>query len=419
MNVNKNFIIIFPLIFLYIFHDFLFNYILNDTPLYYLVAWKDLLGLFFVGYIFLYFLQKISNGIYNKKYNLILFLIFMISVLTLFGIDDLLANGVSNYRFYFVNFIFFIFLALFITKHDRELIGFQTSVVWLGVVVMIYGFYQYFFYTQPEHFWYWEVFNNQGFEQKAWNAFRNGNPRISSFFTSSLDFALFIYLYSLLIFRLFVISVIEKHVILLVYFLFLSLSVITIFISTVRSAQIGLVSSFLLIGLYYFISKGLTRVYLSFLTFISLTFVTFYIISVYSSDLSALDRINEWINFFKLIPDNMLYGVGFGNVGLRGLYWFDSFWINFFLSFGLPFGMFIIVLISKWHVSFLKNGNLTIKNKANNVFYYISISTPIIFYLFVFQSFARTPALMLIFVPLFVFILNQNNKYFYMKIYEK
>ena len=392
------------LLILFFLHDYIFNYIFLDTAFVYLAAWKDVVSFVFVAYICL--LELSSKNVAGGRGSIVvlttLFLMIGISAL---GYKELAQNGLSNFRFYFVNAFLFLFFAFIIAKWEERFQYFKKIVVSIGLVILIYGLYQYFTHKVPDDFWYWSVFNARDLEQQEWNVFRDGKPRISSVYTSSLDFSLYVYVYSMFILRLAVIARRDKRRVAFFNYslLFLFCSVM-VYLATVRASQIALISSLILIVGFSKISAYSTRVLFSFFSFVFLTGATFaYIAFGYTDDLSVLGRLPQWIEFFDVIPANFIAGVGIGDVGPNGNYWFDSFWINVFFSFGAIVGVWVFLLMWKINFTILKRIELFNRDPVLSEYYYIYLCIPIIMYLFFFQSFSRTPALLLIFVPLLVF----------------
>lgn len=73
----------------------------------------------------------------------------------------------------------------------------KLRVIFSTLVVMTfisggYALYQYQTISDPEQFWYWPLLSEKGFTLETYNSMRDGNPRMSGFFTGTLEFSAFI-----------------------------------------------------------------------------------------------------------------------------------------------------------------------------------------------------------------------------------
>lgn len=394
-------------------HDFIFNSVFYDSILYYLAAWKDIAVLFFVGFIFLniskYFIHKRAiqvKSIFHIKLMLIFFFVALLSFSSLY-------ENISNFRFYFLLIFFPLLLSSLLCTTEASVKYFLFALIVSVVFIIIYALFQYLTIEKEEDFWYWNHFINLGYEQNKWDVFRDGEPRVSSVFTSSLDFSLF--LLSCLSFFIVTMYLAFKNAKFVRLFLSIFLIIGTIFsihISTVRSAMIGAVLMVMLFIVFLLFKKKTLLFTASLSAFLLPSIITFYYIATgHTDDLSALGRISQWLSFIEIIKDHMIFGLGISQVGIKGKYWFDSFWINYFLSFGLLFGLILLGFFLRLF-NYALNGLVAPKNNLElYTFLSLYLLTPVFFYLFIFQSFSRTPALYVFFTLFFVtYILSRKDK---------
>lgn len=384
--------------------DYLFNSILYSTILYYLAGWKDLFVFLFISLTGVAISKRIVQfGSVSVTDLFYIKLLFVFLLLVIISFSDFFHN-IANFRFYFLVIFFSLILSkLLYSRDDFKGGDLAYGLVISSILVISYAFYQSITISKPEDFWYWDHFVSLGFEQNEWDVFRDGKPRISSFFTSSLDFSL--YLLACLPFflgGLYFSSKSTNYFKVCLYILIILITLFAIFQSTVRSALIG-AALMIVLFLFFLVSKKRALLILvALLSFILSVSLTFYVIIFgYTDDLSALGRLTQWLDFFELIISKPIFGLGVSKIGIAGEYWFDSFWINYFLSFGLVLGLigvFFILSIYYKSLSFLCINKDSFQAYVLLPMY---LNVPVFFYLFIFQSFARSPSLYLFFLTLF------------------
>jgi len=409
---NEGLFIIFSMILLTV-HDYLFNKLLFDTPLYYLAGWKDFIVLVFLFYLLISIMYSgILFGKISRKDYFFFKLIILFILIALFGLISGTLNNLSNYRFYFLITFFSGIFALTLSKDIKTNSRyFELGLILSTLLMVFYGYFQYVTISIPNDFWYWDHFVDLGFQPNIWEVFREDRPRISSFFTSSLDYSLYLLVIFTILLSFTYLSFQEKKS--LKFFFYLTFLVVVfhcIYLSTVRSALIGSVGVLFLFLVYLTCRNKNTLAFFSISIFLGLSTSTFlYIVLGFTDELSALGRIPQWISFFELIKEHWIIGLGIAKIGPKGEYWSDSFWINYFLSFGIVLGFIIVAIFMKLYFVVIKELSFR-SDKLVIIFYLpIYIITPIFFYLFFFQSFTRTPAIYL-FVTLFYVVFYIKNR---------
>ena len=399
-------------------HDYLFNSLLFDTPLYYLAGWKDFIVLAFLFYLLISIMySSILFGKISRKDYLFFKLLILFILIALVGLISGTLNNLSNYRFYFlITFFSGTFSFVLSNNINTNSKYFELGLILSTLLIVFYGYFQYVTISIPNDFWYWDHFIDLGFDPNFWDVFREGRPRISSFFTSSLDYSLYLLVTFSILLSFAHLNYQEKKF--LKFFFYLTFLIVvfhSIYLSTVRSALIGSVGVLFLFLVYLACRNTKTLVFFSILIFLGLSTSTFlYIILGFTDELSALGRIPQWINFLQLIKEHWIIGLGIANIGPKGEYWFDSFWINYFLSFGIVLGFVIVAIFIKLYFIVIKKLSFR-SDKLVIIFYLpIYIITPIFFYLFFFQSFTRTPAIYL-FVILFYVVSYLENRQVYLQ----
>ncbi|MBX7275807.1 hypothetical protein K2E95_08615 [Pseudomonas sp. ERGC3:01] len=82
-------------------------------------------------------------------------------------------------------------VCLGLTLETKLRVIFSTLVV-MTFVSGAYALYQYQTISDAEQFWYWPLLSEKGFILEIYNSMRDGNPRMSGFFTGTLEFSAFI-----------------------------------------------------------------------------------------------------------------------------------------------------------------------------------------------------------------------------------
>lgn len=276
-----------------------------------------------------------------------------------------------------------------------------------------YAIYQYLTISDAGQFWYWPLLSEKGFELETYNSMREGNPRMSGFFTGTLEFNAFVLNTALFACCLLVQAIRKKtyNLNFLVYIAVAFFSTILIVYGSVRTAAIGMVSAiFFLLVLQLFKRRGS----ISFLGYSYLFLFTcsifIYLALGYTDDLSALDRVRQWSEVLGSLG-SMPLGLGFGAIGPGQAYWFDSFWLNLLSSSGY-IGLAIMIGLMCFYSKVvgvaqrLRLGNSAFMAGAAD---YLIISYPFFLSSFFFQSYTNSVVLYLF--ALVIVVVMYESKY--------
>lgn len=377
---------------LLVFHDFLFNYIFYGTAFYYFVAWKEIT----LGALIFTVIIKFLYGVKWDKY--FYWTIFFVCLI-FFSYAGSGFHNHANVRFYlYLVLIPYVLAYLLFLFSVEGFIVYRSIFVFCLLPTLLYGYYQYFTISSASDFWYWDHFISLGYEQNLWDAFRGGKPRVSSFYTSSLDYTAYLLLASAVILGFYEEMRVRGKLISAIFYMSLFVLVAhSLYITTVRAGLIGW-CCIVILYIYYRLFPISGRFFFWSLTLmvVVVASIFLYIMTGYTSDLSALGRIKQWGVFFELIKDAPLLGAGVTDIGVHGSYWFDSFWLNYFLSFGLVAGfLFIFLLLVGYRSALSWLGGRALPS-SNYFALPIYLLVPVFGSLFFFQAFARTPALLVV-----------------------
>lgn len=281
-----------------------------------------------------------------KKIYLVALLITFIFIISIYPFGQFNVASLRYVRALLSPFVFGILFASLLNDQVIYIITTIKSIILFGFIVSLYGFYQYATITKISQFWFYYPLINEGYAQYSFDLFRNGYPRISSVFTSSLEFAFFnlnlcFLSLSLLTARIKHHNYDSKSVVLFIYII---LFIAAIILSTVRSAQIALV-----VGVPYLffvynsrsrLSVGITGLLIA----VGLPLIIFlYLYFGFTHELSAIGRLAQWHRIFEILKISP-FGVGIDRIGPGKEIWFDSLWLNIIGGYGI-FGFPLIILI--------------------------------------------------------------------------
>lgn len=409
MNAYKT-LFINALLVLLVFHDYLFLNIFSVFGSYFFLnLWKEVLVSAYLIYAFsLRPLSSVSGkAIFSKK--VILLSLVSLSMLLLWG--DYSESSIKTFRSLVMPiFISFVIVGLLHQGTEyRCLKLFKFSCI-LFFISSLYGVYQSFTIDSISGFWYYDLLVNHGFELNEWDSFRGGKVRISSFFTSSLDFSFFIVLglVSYIAYFYFFAKTISKTLIWGggVIFLFF-----VILISTVRTAQISLVLCIINFIFIMFWKNNSHVFWFGLLSSLCLTAFTFYYLSAgYSDELSALGRIMQWKEVFYLVLSHPM-GMGLGYIGPSEEIWYDSFLLNCFSTIGV-FSFVIVAFIVGLYRSIVKIYTCFILTTYQRMLGLILlVFFPSFLYIIFFQAIYNSQVLYFfsIYISLFYFSIKVNS----------
>lgn len=276
-----------------------------------------------------------------------------------------------------------------------------------------YAIYQYLTISDPEQFWYWPLLSEKGFELETYNSMRDGNPRMSGFFTGTLEFAAFNLNTTLFACCLLVQALREKTYDrrFFLYLLVALFSTALIIYGSVRTAAIGMVSAVFFLALLQLLRRSFFIGFLGYSYFICVTGSIFlYLALGYTEDLSALDRVRQWLVVLESL-NTMPLGLGFGAIGPGQLYWFDSLWLNLLASsgyLGVALMLGLICFYSRIVIATQQlriGGNVFMRGVAD----YMVISYPFFLSSFFFQSYTNSVVLYLF--ALIAVVVMYESKY--------
>jgi len=294
----------------------------------------------------------------------------------------------------------------------------KLRVIFSTLVVMTfisggYALYQYQTISDPEQFWYWPLLSEKGFTLETYNSMRDGNPRMSGFFTGTLEFSAFILNTALFTLCLLVQTIRKRSYDsrFLLYTVVAIFSTVLIIYGSVRTSAIGMISAVLFLAVLQLFRRKLFISLLGYGYFLSVTGSIFlYLALGYTEDLSALDRVRQWYVVLGSL-NTMPLGLGFGAIGPGQLHWFDSLWLNLLASsgyLGVAIMMGLICFYSKVVAitqAMRVGGDVFMRGVAD----YLVISYPFFLSSFFFQSYTNSVVLYLF--ALIIVVVMDESKY--------
>ncbi|CAD5109711.1 hypothetical protein [Zestomonas carbonaria] len=379
------------LIFLIFYHQYIFVNLEEALGVeIFLKAWKELLVFILLPVVFYAFsLRGWPRDRAASTFILMLFWLFSVFASSRGSLfEDFLSFKAFSTPLLLASVLYFINLySLNMHRH------YVNAFCLVSLLFSFYACYQYLAFTVPEDFWYYNIFIARGHEQNFWEFFRGDRPRLSSFFTSSLEFALTLTFCYAIFFSMFMGTVGVRR---LLWGGVVSFLLLVITISSVRSALVLIIVGHMCVFFFSYVRPVMRKFWMfAFVAFLVLA--TFWAIKTgVIADLSSAGRLRQWEEFFSLVAASPL-GEGASSVGVGRLYWFDSFYINLFLSIGLILGVVYLLfmfspafyLISLYKGEAYRRASLHTRALSYGVVFY----TPGLLYSFVFQSFFNAVAI--------------------------
>lgn len=303
-------------------------------------------------------------------------------------------------------------VCLGLTLETKLRVIFSTLVV-MTFVSGAYALYQYQTISDAEQFWYWPLLSEKGFILEIYNSMRDGNPRMSGFFTGTLEFSAFILNTALFTLCLLVQAIRKKAYDLrcLIYVIVALFSTVLIIYGSVRTSAIGMISAVFFLAVLQLFRRKMFISLLGYGYFLSVTGSIFlYLALGYTEDLSALDRVRQWYVVLGSL-NTMPLGVGFGAIGPGQLYWFDSLWLNLLASsgyLGVAIMMVLICFYSKV-VAITQEMRAGTDVFMRGVADYLVISYPFFLSSFFFQSYTNSVVVYLF--ALVIVVVMDESKY--------
>ena len=391
------------------FSDFL---VLNLDEISILSAWKEVLSIIFASYLILILASSFNTykSIVSKhKYQLVL--IFGFLILYLFC-GDLSMASARSFRALSAPIFISLIVASILNVYSLE---YKLSLIFKILVAMtlisgVYAVYQYISIVEESEFWYWNLLIDKGHELETFNSIRDDQPRMSGFFTGTLELSAVILNSAVLI-----LSILFQKLkrgqfsgsLAVLLMLFVACSALIAY-GTVRNSIIGLISiSFFMMILQFVKSKGATT-FLGYIFFIALTAAIFsYLALGYTDELSAIDRVRQWAEIIELMQ-TQIFGYGFSQIGHGQRFWFDSFWLNLIAACGILGGVVMVALIGVYQKivglcsELRKHGGVFESAFAD----YIIVIYPFYLSSFFFQSYSNSTALYLFSITVIVTIFD-------------
>lgn len=396
------------------FHDFVFLSMEHHFGGHYgLNLWKELVALGFLFLLLCWVLLRSALGPINTR----IFIILGALLLSLPVFGDFSEGALRTFRSIFTPLVFAVIVGRLVSvdTEARSRYFFRVMLL-IALAGGVYGIYQLFSIKHWEEFWYYHPLIAMGLEIHEYDSFRDGVPRISGFFTSPLEFAFFItFVFFMGLARLLSerrktpLLVVRKRS--LLFFVLLAFLAYVVSQSTVRSAQMCLVSAFVYMLVVVRLKTRRSIAATAFLYVFALSAATFLYIGLgYTKDLSALGRLVQWSFVLDKVVESPL-GLGFSSVGPGQKYWFDSLWLNLAASFGLVALLFVIGFVACYlrvvdrYVSLRETSggwNQTLSLTA-------LVIMPVFFYGALFQSFYNSPGFYLLLMIVSVALYGAKN----------
>ena len=396
------------------FHDFVFLSMEHYFGGHYgLNLWKELVAVAFLFLLLCWVLLRSALGPVNTRIFIVLGALLV--SLPVFG--DLSEGALRTFRSIFTPLVFAVIVGRLVgvDAEARSRYFFKVMLL-IALAGGIYAIYQLYSIKHWEQFWYYHPLVAMGLEIHEYDSFRNGVPRISGFFTSPLEFAFFVtFVFFMGLARLLSERrhtpwlVVRKRSFLL--FGLLAFLVYVVSQSTVRSAQMCLVSAFAYMLLVVRLRTRWSIAITAFLYVFVLSAATFLYIGLgYTKDLSALGRLVQWSFVLDKVVESPL-GLGFSSVGPGQQYWFDSLWLNLAASFGL----FVLLFVVGFVACYLRvvDSYVSRREGAGSWNQTLSLTAlvimPVFFYGALFQSFYNSPGFYLLLMIVSVALYGAKN----------
>lgn len=376
-------------------------------------GWREMISLLVIMWLLLRALASITaRGAVNLEVGRsLLILLFFAFLYLLFG--DLSAGSVRMFRALAVPVFIGMAVAIWAqaVSAEKKLRHVYWSVLAMSVLTGLYALYQYLTIASPEQFWYWQLLTAKGYELQPYNSMREGIPRVSGFFTGTLEFSAVILNTAAMTLAVLLSGSnwsLTRRLLLSGAFLLLCG---LIAIGSVRTAMIGLVC----ICSMLVVARVLRTVWLisllGYLQFFALTVAIFAYLSMgYTQDLSALDRERQWLHMFEVLSVHPL-GYGFGAVGPGQPHWFDSFWLNLLATCGWVGALIMAGLILWYHklVRIIVGNRVHAGSWKNGLGNFVIASYPFFLSSFFFQSYTNSVVLY-IFAIVVMVIIGENRR---------
>ncbi|MFJ4257103.1 hypothetical protein ACIP01_09195 [Pseudomonas monteilii] len=376
-------------------------------------GWREMLSLLMIMWLLLRALASITaRGTVNLEVGRsLLIVLFFAFLYLLFG--DLSAGSVRMFRALAVPVFVGMAVAIWAqaVSTEKKLRHVYWSVLAMSVLTGMYALYQYLTISSAEQFWYWPLLSAKGYELQPYNSMRDGLPRVSGFFTGTLEFSAVILNTAAMTLAVLLSGrnwSLARRLLLGTAFVLLCGLIV---IGSVRTAMIGLVCICAMLVVARVLRTAWLISLLGYLQFVGLTVAIFAYLSMgYTQDLSALDRERQWLHMYQVLNAHPM-GYGFGSVGPGQPYWFDSFWLNLLATCGWVGALIMAGLILWYHklVAIIVRDRPHASAWKNGLGNFVIASYPFFLSSFFFQSYTNSVVLY-IFAIVVMVIIGENRR---------
>lgn len=371
-------------------------------------GWRELISVLLIMWLCLRAVASVSaRGTVNIAVGRsLLIVLFFTFLYLLFG--DFSESSVRMFRALAVPV--FVGMAVAILAQaasvENKLKQIYWSVLAMTLATGLYALYQYLTIVSPDQFWYWSLLKAKGYELQPYNSMRDGYPRVSGFFTGTLEFSAVILNTAAMTLALLLNGrgwPLRRRLLLSGVFVVLCGLIV---IGSVRTAMIGLVCICLMLLLTKLLRTAWLISLIGYVQFVGLTLAVFVYLSMgYTQDLSALDRERQWLHMFSILASQPM-GYGFGAVGPGQAHWFDSFWLNLLATCGF-IGLLIMSGMILWYhklVTFIVRERSYAGAWTKGMGSFVIASYPFFLSSFFFQSYTNSVSLYVFAIVVMVII---------------
>ncbi|WP_264309834.1 hypothetical protein [Pseudomonas putida] len=376
-------------------------------------GWREMISLLIIMWLLLRALATVTaRGTVNLDVaRSLLIVLFFAFLYLLFG--DLSASSLRMFRALAVPVFVGMAVAIWAQAMsiEKKLRHVYWSVLAMSVLTGVYALYQYLTIASAEQFWYWPLLSAKGYELQPYNSMRDGLPRVSGFFTGTLEFSAVILNTAAMTLAVLLSGrnwSLARRLLLSAAFVLLCGLIV---IGSVRTAMIGLVCICMMLVVARVLRTAWLISMLGYLQFVVLTVAIFAYLSMgYTQDLSALDRERQWLHMYQVLTAHPM-GYGFGAVGPGQPHWFDSFWLNLLATCGVV-GLLIMAGLILWYhklVTIIVRDRPHASAWKNGLGNFVIASYPFFLSSFFFQSYTNSVVLY-IFAVVVMVIIGENRR---------
>ncbi len=336
----------FVLLFLTVFHDFIFiniGYIASESVTYVVKSWQEYLTLFLVFIA----LSKVKNGIKTKTF----FLFIAVLLLTFWGVIVGIYERTSlfevyvGWRSYILPILIGLLLLVCNSFNGLDLKYFYNLIVFIALIIVFGALYQkllfikYDFYdVNPSNknflkgreiilsnFWFFDKFGALHMLQSWPNYVREGTVRVTSLFVSPIVLAEFLVIPMIIVMAkiLYATRISDKT-------RGLVMLISMLYVSYMTSTRIGILLALISLTIFFLLTKAKLSAGILWLFIVGILFSTFFSLIILNvGDDSAQGRLTQYIEMVNIFS---MKGYGFGSPQTD--VYFDSMYISVLMLFG-------------------------------------------------------------------------------------